>query len=231
MIAQKMKMNKDDYHNVIGVSLDEGAFTVIVLEKWLDGTSVFNEKSHYFSKPLDVIDFINDYDPYCRMILNVLDGHVYRVMWQAREHPISPSYNKPSVEYLNKRIYLEGKGELGQMPNLRSELIFHYQASLGEVIGVPKSFWEHVVRIKFDIGEEGTLRPYWPQHIKLSPIYSAMLTALYPLDLFEYEKLEDGLKERSDEVVEEVAHLGVKERKRRWLEWQSYIEPNRIYKG
>jgi len=177
------------------------------------------------------MEFVNDFDSYARCIFNVLDDHAYETMWKKRKHIIcsDPSLDRAANALLNRKVYIEGKSDLGEMQVLRSELIFQFQNSLGEILGVPKELQKEAIHVRFDMEERGNLVPYYPAHLKLSGTFMAMLTCLYPFPIFRYDVTE-GIPEEIDYITEEVAHMGYLERARNWKSWNSFIAPNRLLK-
>ena len=218
-----------DFWHIVGISLFEGKFTVVVMRQLSNATSVMLPKVRVYTDPTDVMGFVESFDTYARCIYNVLDEHAYDTMWKKRVHILSNNQNhdRDSCALLNKRIYLEGRSDLGEMGNMRSELVYHYQHSLGEMLGVPKALQKEAIHVRFDLEDKGNLVPYWPSHLKLTPTFLAMLTCLYPFPLFKYDE-NDGVPAEIDYIVEEVSKVGFLERQRNWEKWHSYIAPNRL---
>lgn len=172
-----------DYLSVFGATLSGGKFVLVALRKYLDGRSVFDEQIHSFKDPLQVSEFVNDRDSLARLILNVLDPHVFDTIVNVRTHRITDAREIESQAFLSKQIYLENHSDIGVMPNLKSDLVYHFQNLIGESLGVPPTLLKESIKIKFEIGDEGNLRPYWPGNARLSAVFEAMLTCLYPLEL------------------------------------------------
>lgn len=199
-----------DYLTVFGATLSSGRFTLAVLRKYMDGRSVFEEEIHTMSEPLEVAAFVNEADPYARLILNVMDNHLFNTIAKARKYHAEAQVFE-SQPFLSKQIYTESNSDIDSMPNLKSSLVYQFQNSLGASLAVPESLLEHTIKIQFETGEDGRLRPYWPANVKLNAIYEAMLTCLYPLPLLTLESPWES-REGVPEIVIQLANAPVDER-------------------